>query len=223
MIIKYAHGDKIGELVYIASAENVGKKRQAVFLCHCGVEFVTRVDRAKGLRVKSCGCSSHKLISDKIKAYHESEYRPKTHGLTNHRLYSVWHNMKDRCHNPNSSSYDRYGSRGVIVCDEWRESFEAFYSWAMQSGYQSDLQIDKDLVGNGLLYSPTTCCWLTPQQNSRYKKSSQFCILDGKKMSDKDASIELGYNHSYVYKIRRGLITNKYPNLVLLDRDKLLK
>lgn len=223
MKIEYVQGDKIGELVYIASAEDVGKKRQAVFLCHCGVEFVTRIDRAKALRVKSCGCVKNKLMSETLKAYYAAEYRPRTHGLTNHPLYSVWHNVKDRCHNPNSSSYNRYGGKGVTVCDEWRESFESFYLWAIQSGYQKGLQIDKDLIGNGLLYSPATCCWLTLQQNSRYKRSSQFCILDGVKMSDKDASIKLGYNHSYIHKVRRGLIPNKYPNLVLLDREKLLK
>lgn len=35
--------------------------------------------------------------------------------------------MIQRCHNPNQPHYERYGGRGIFVCDEWRESFEAFY------------------------------------------------------------------------------------------------
>jgi hypothetical protein len=221
MEIEYTKGDLLGELMYIAPSESIGNKRCALFLCVCGNEFVTRIDRAKASRVKSCGCLTRQLVSTRLKEYYQAEYRPKTHGLTKHPLYRVWRGMKNRCHNPKSTSYKQYGGRGVTVCSEWRESFESFYSWAMQNGYQPDLELDKDLVGNGLSYSPETCCWLTPKQNARYKRSSQFCLLDGMKMTDKEASIALGYNLTYVYKVRHGLIPNKHPNLVLLDRQQL--
>lgn len=34
--------------------------------------------------------------------------------------------MRDRCNNPANDAYERYGGRGVFVCDEWNSSFEIF-------------------------------------------------------------------------------------------------
>jgi hypothetical protein len=35
--------------------------------------------------------------------------------------------MIARCHNQNHASYSRYGGRGIVVCDRWREDFANFY------------------------------------------------------------------------------------------------
>jgi hypothetical protein len=43
-------------------------------------------------------------------------------------IYIVWRGMINRCHNVNQPHYERYGGRGIFVCDEWRNSFEAFYA-----------------------------------------------------------------------------------------------
>jgi len=89
------------------------------------------------------------------------------HGMTNTRLHHIWKSIKQRCYNPNNNRYSNYGGRGITVCDEWRNSFNAFYEWAMANGYADDLTIDrKDTNGN---YEPSNCCWATQkeQQNNR--------------------------------------------------------
>ena len=43
----------------------------------------------------------------------------------NAKLYGVWNTMKQRCSNPNSPVYHRYGGRGIRVCARWM-SFENF-------------------------------------------------------------------------------------------------
>src|SRR5690348_14277670 len=43
--------------------------------------------------------------------------------------YNTWVHMIQRCHKPKNKSYKDYGGRGIVVCDMWRESFEAFYMW----------------------------------------------------------------------------------------------
>jgi len=63
--------------------------------------------------------------------------------------------MKGRCYNPKNSRYKNYGGRGITVCAEWINDFEAFYTWAMQNGYSDELSIDRiELDGN---YEPGNC------------------------------------------------------------------
>lgn len=45
---------------------------------------------------------------------------------TEHPLYKRWGKIKERCHNPNSQSYPRYGGRGISMCKEWCDDFWIF-------------------------------------------------------------------------------------------------
>lgn len=60
---------------------------------------------------------------------------------------------------------DNGGGNGVIVCPEWRNSFEAFREWALANGYCDNLTIDRiDSNGN---YEPSNCQWLSGADNTR--------------------------------------------------------
>lgn len=75
-----------------------------------------------------------------------------------HKLYPVYCTMKARCYNKNTRSYKDYGGRGVVVCDEWLNDYEIFYTWATTHGYQDGLEIDRfENDGN---YTPDNC-WFT--------------------------------------------------------------
>lgn len=47
------------------------------------------------------------------------------HGLRKTKAFGVWWQMIQRCRNPNHHAYDRYGGRGIVVCERWKE-FAAF-------------------------------------------------------------------------------------------------
>lgn len=42
--------------------------------------------------------------------------------------------MIQRCHNPKSSGYAKYGAKGIKVCDEWLNDYEKFKEWALSTG-----------------------------------------------------------------------------------------
>ena len=85
------------------------------------------------------------------------------HKLSNHKLYHVWTDMKQRCYNKNSLDYKWYGQRGIKVSIRWRHNFKAFYNWAMNNGYGEGLQIDRK--DNDKNYKPGNCRFVTPSKN----------------------------------------------------------
>jgi hypothetical protein len=70
--------------------------------------------------------------------------------------------MKSRCGNPNVKAFKNYGARGVTVCPEWENSFEAFSAWAYASGYAEPLTIER--IDNDKGYSPDNCTWIPLKQ-----------------------------------------------------------
>lgn len=101
----------------------------------------------------------------------------KTHGKSKTRLHSIWRGMKQRCNNPNREAYKDYGGRGIAICDEWKDNFEAFYEWAMANGYSDDLEIDRrDNDGD---YEPSNCQWVTRGIQANNRRTSAKLTLNG--------------------------------------------
>lgn len=153
-------GQKFGKLLVEEFAPSDLVKTRFVCKCECGKTVILIGSELKRGHHKSCGCSMGKPITTK-------EYR-------DHPLYDVWKGMKARCRDKNNIGFPNYGGKGVVACAEWNNDFFSFYNWSLANGYKDGLQIDKDILGDGLVYSPSTCCWVTPARNCQQKKTTKL-------------------------------------------------
>ena len=99
----------------------------------------------------------------------------KTHGETKTHLYGIWSAIKTRCYNPNSKYYDSYGGRGITMCDEWRDSYEAFRDWANSRGDRQGLSIDR--CNNNGNYEPSNCRWVDSVAQANNRRSNRILTI----------------------------------------------
>lgn len=95
-----------------------GRRAQWLCQCRCGTKLLILHSNLVGGGSTSCGCLR---IENTILATTK-------HGKKHLPEYRIWKSMKQRCTNPNALGYENYGGRGIVVCERWAESFEAFYN-----------------------------------------------------------------------------------------------
>lgn len=140
-------------------------------LCECGKTIVVSGSSLRKGHTRSCGCLRDEKARERMTAMRTK------HGDSHTKLNRIWRGMKERCYNESNNSYQRYGSRGILVCPEWRDNFNAFRDWALANGYREGLTIErKDNDGH---YSPENCCWMTLQKQQENKSTNvKVSIID---------------------------------------------
>ena len=117
-----------------------------------------------------------------------------THGMSKSRLYREWSSIKRRCYNQHCKDYERYGARGIYVCVEWKNSFEAFMEWALSYGYKDNLTIErKNVDGN---YEPENCLWIPFPEQCRNRRSNRVIEYKGERKILSEWAEELGINRA---------------------------
>lgn len=156
-------GETYGKLLAIEKATNKNGRTAWKCQCECGNTTIATSNDLRSGKVTSCGCRKREGLH-------------KTHGKTGTRLFRIWSNMRTRCTNKNVKAYKDYGGRGITVCDEWQNEFQAFYDWAMANGYSDELTIDRiEVNGN---YEPSNCRWITMKEQLNNKTDNCYITLN---------------------------------------------
>lgn len=156
-------GKQFGRLtvLYEGAAAKSGEK---TWVCKCSCGTITKPIKSTRLRqgiTQSCGCLQREIVA-KSKTIHQQ---------SRSRLYRVWRGMKDRCYRTSAINYAYYGGRGITVCDEWKNDFQAFRNWAISHGYSDDLTIDR--IDNDKGYAPDNCRWLTMKEQNNNRRNTK--------------------------------------------------
>src|SRR4051812_45816726 len=101
-------------LTLIEKLDKIAKSghRVGLFKCECGNIKELKIALVKCGSVKSCGLCKTAVT---------------THGMSDLLEYNIWSGIKSRCYNQKRDKYERYGGRGITVCQLWLYSFEEFY------------------------------------------------------------------------------------------------
>jgi hypothetical protein len=202
-MVKYIDltGQKFGKLTVVEySGKSYNDYAQWLCNCECGNTRVVQGKRLRNGMTKSCGCLT-----------------TATHGMSYSRLYETYNKMKDRCSKPKTTGFNNYGGRGISVCEAW-EQFDAFHIWAIKSGYNDNLTIERiDVNGN---YCPENCCWITKAAQQRNKRNTQYLTAFGETKTVKDWSEDSRCTVSYEAlrnRIKSGM--NPEPAITLPRRN----
>ena len=211
--VEVKKGERYGRLTIIREVEPAGSSHKRVrrFLCRCdcGNEIICRLPNLKSGTTKSCGCYRKFVSSNRRDCHH----------LKNTRIYRIWCCMKRRCYNKHNEHFDRYGGRGIIVCDEWKTDFMNFYDWAMSNGYDDKLSIDR--INNEGNYEPSNCRWANQKQQIVNSTAAIKCSLGGNIVSLSDIADILGVSFKrirrIVYMLNNGYDMNEILSLSKKD------
>ncbi len=180
-------GRKFGRLTVLHRASYTGYSALWMCRCDCGKEKAVRSMHLRSGASASCGCVRPRFIG---RVKHGESRRSKE--------YTTWLSIVGRCHNPNNTSYDRYGGRGIRVCERWRANFSVFL--ADMGRRPNGHSIER--MNNDGDYTPDNCKWIHSSLQGKNRSTTTQITLDGQTLCQADWCRKYGIS-SALFRNRR--------------------
>lgn len=142
-------------------------KKRVLVRCDCGTEYI--IHKSDVVKRDCCSSCSRKIVAEKITRHGQSRRGQRT------KLHSTWKDIRKRCENPGSTSWDWYGGKGIRVCEPW-QTFETF---AKDMGEPPTKQHTIDRIDVNGDYCPENCRWATRKEQSRNQSSNRIVQFRG--------------------------------------------
>lgn len=172
--------------------------------CSCGQIRIVPSSNLRSGASLSCGCLARELTAQRSTRHGGSG---SGQADKRHPLYKIWDGMKQRCHNPADPAYDRYGGRGIEVCNRWRNDFTAFIADMGQRPSSAHSIERKD---NNLGYSKENCIWATSMEQCNNRRSNIHITHAGRTQTLAQWAREVGLQgQTIMFRIRQGWSVEK--------------
>lgn len=193
-------GKQFGKLTAIAISPEPRKNNQTLWqcLCECGLSKLVPASKLVSGHTSSCGCLHRKHGHTSKEVNYES------------KTYHAWHSMKERCYNPATKGYERYGGRGIKVCQEWREDFRNFLQDMGETPEGNRISLDRintnghyccghcqECTASGW---EANCRWSNPRQQANNKRNNRLITYDGRTQTLGQWCQELNVPYDRVHK-----------------------
>lgn len=183
--------------------------------CECGNEFIADGNCIRRGSATSCGCDNSEKLCD--------------HGMSKpehpqHWAWIVWSGMRRRCYTVSDSAYNRYGGRGIKICDAWLESVRQFYA---DMGDRPTPKHTIERIDNNGNYEPGNCVWATRAEQTENQRSTKLLTFQGESLSISKWARRLGISRRTLsrriasgWTVEQALHTNPEINAEILERQE---
>lgn|SRR5215831_11353555 len=157
-------GKRFGRLVVIERGGDLAPKIPGwLCKCECGNEVLLNGSNLRRGLTSSCGCLRREVTISRFT----------THGKTAGGLrapeFYIWNMMIQRCENPKTKIYHRYGGRGIKVCDRWHK----FPNFLEDMKDRPSPKHTLERIDNDEDYTPVNCVWATKTRQANNRRTNR--------------------------------------------------
>ena len=159
-------------------------------VCDCGNEVIKPHSNLLTGNTRSCGCLKRKKNDLPFS------------GSSRLREYQIWKHMLARCYDPTNKAYDRYGGRGITVCDRWKISFSNFLE---DIGRRPSSAHTLDRIETNGNYEKENCRWANWYEQQNNRRNNKKFLYKGEYLTLPQVERLTGMHRTTIYnRLKRG-------------------